>query len=120
MKKIVLVMFAMLSMTTAFAENENANRVNVANVYDMSLNIRKLGEALGLTFDQMETVADIHRTFCGEMMIASQSHKDDQKGLVEKAVNKDLKHMSYVLTGKQYQKYERLLNATLENRGLNK
>ena len=73
MKKIVLVMFAMLSMTTAFAENENANRVNVANVYDMSLNIRKLGEALGLTFDQMETVADIHRTFCGEMMIASHS-----------------------------------------------
>ena len=30
MKKIVLVMFTMLSMTTAFAENENANRVNVA------------------------------------------------------------------------------------------
>ena len=120
MKRLFLVVVAMLSMTMTFAENEEVNSVNVANVYDMSLNIRQLGETLGLTFDQMETVSDIHRPFCGEMMIASQAHKDDRKALVDSAVNKDLKYMSYVLTANQYNKYLTLLNATLTNRGLNK
>ena len=119
MKKIVLVVVAMLSMTTAFAENEKANNVNAVNAYDMSVNIRKLGEALGLTFEQMETVSDIHRTFCGELMIASQAHQDDRKSLVESAVNKDLKYMGYVLTARQFEKYNLLLNTTLANRGLN-
>ena len=40
MKRLFLVVVAMLSMTMTFAENEEVNSVNVANVYDMSLNIR--------------------------------------------------------------------------------
>lgn len=118
MKRLFLVVVAMLSLTTTFAENEKVNNVNVADVYDMNMNIRRLGTALGLTLDQMETVADIHRAFCGEMMIASQAHKDDSKALVEMAVEKDLKYMKYVLTPKQYDEYKLLLDTTLSNRGL--
>ena len=40
--------------------------------------------------------------------------------MIDKAVEKDLKHMSYVLTGKQMQKYELILTNTLRNRGLMK
>ncbi len=120
MKRLFLAVVAMLSMNIAFAENENANMAEVANVYDMRVDIRKLGETLGLTFDQMESVADIHRTFCGEMMIAAEAHKDDRKALVQSAVNKDLKYMGYVLTKSQFAKYNVLLNTTLANRGLSK
>ncbi len=118
MKKIFLMVVAVLSMTTVFAENENTENVAVVNTYDMSVNMRKLGGVLGLTTDQMETVSNIHRTFCGEMMIASQAHNDDRKTLVKEAVAKDLKYMAYVLTPAQMHTYELLLNTTLENRGL--
>jgi hypothetical protein len=119
MKRLFLAVVAMLSMTMAFAENEDANNVNNVAAYDMKVNIRKLGEVLGLTYDQMESVSDIHRTFCGEMMVASQANKDERSGLVKKAVAKDLQYMNYILNREQYRKYLMLLNATLNNRGLN-
>ena len=118
MKRLFLTVMAVLTMTMTFAENENTNSVNDVNTYDMTINIRRLGETLGLTVDQMETVADIHRAFCGEMMVASQAAKDDRRSLVDTAVSRDLKYMSYVLTPAQYEKYALLMEATLVNRGL--
>ena len=41
MKKMILTMVAMLSMTMAFAENENAASVNNVEAYDMSVNMNK-------------------------------------------------------------------------------
>jgi hypothetical protein len=38
--------------------------------------------------------------------------------MVEKAVNKDLAYMNYILNKDQYRKYVMLLNTTLTNRGL--
>ena len=101
MKRLFLVVVAVLSMTTTFAESESTDKTNNANAYDMSVNLRRLGSTLGLTLDQMESVSDIHRTFCGEMIIAGQAHKDDRKVLVDEAVAKDLKYMSYILTPEQ-------------------
>lgn len=118
MKRLVLAVVAMLSMTMAFADTENVANVNNASAYDMKVDIRKLGETLGLTLDQMESVADVYHTFCGEMMVAGQSARDERQGLVEKAVDKDLKYMKYILTPNQYRKYELLLTTTLSNRGL--
>ena len=118
MKRLFLTVVAVLGMTTTFAENENVNGMNNSSAYDMSINIRRLGGVLGLTFDQMESVTEIHRDFCGEMMMASQAHKDDRKAIMDEAVEKDLKYMSYILTPVQFDKYKMLLNATLSNRGL--
>ncbi len=118
MKKIVLTLVAMLTMTMANAENENENTVQVANAYDMTVNMRKLAVALGLTMDQMEAVQDIHHQFCNEMLLASQATGDERTSLVEKAVKKDVLYMHYVLEEKQYKKYLMLLNTTLYNRGL--
>lgn len=120
MKRLFLMVVVALSMTTAFAAEENTANVNNVNAYDMSINMRKLGECLGLTFDQMESVSDIHRVFCGEMIMASQAAAQDRAEMVEKAVNKDLKYMKYILTESQYDKYLVLLNTTISNRGLNK
>lgn len=120
MKKIVLTVAAMMSMVMAMANDEMTVNVNVKNAYDMSVNVRKLSETLGLTLDQMETLDDLHSKFCGEMLEASGAKNEERKDLVDKAVVKDLKYMRYILTPAQYDKYEMLLNATLANRGLNK
>ena len=118
MKKIVLLVVALFSMTTTFAENENNNSVQDVKTYDMTVNIRKLAVTLGLTLDQMEVVADIHRNFCNEMMVAAYDESNERAELVDKAVDKDVRYMHYVLNAKQYKKYVTLLTLTLQNRGL--
>ena len=116
---MILMVVAMLSMTmTSYAENENAeNTLNVES-YDMTVNIRKLAVALDMTGDQIESVEEIHRMFCNDMIQAAHANKDERNMLVDKAVKKDLRYMRYVLDQKQYRKYLMLLNATLTNRGL--
>ena len=115
MKKIVLTMVALMSMTMTFAENEG---MNATEAYDMTVNMKKLSQALGLTMDQVESVAEVHKTFSSEMMFAAQYGKDERTKMVEKAVNKDLAYMNYILNKDQYRKYVMLLNVTLHNRGL--
>ena len=109
MKKILLTLVALMSMTTTFAENEGMNT---------TVNMKSLAHALGLTNDQVESVAEVHKTFSTEMMFAAQYGKDERSKMVEKAVNKDLAYMNYILNKDQYRKYVMLLNITLANRGL--
>jgi len=120
MKKMILTMVAMLSMTMAFAEGENAASVNNVEAYDMNVNMRKLSQALALNADQMEAVAEIHHTFASEMMFAAQYNNEERKARVNDAIEKDVKWMRYVLNDKQMRKYLLLLNTTLNNRGLDK
>ena len=118
MKKIVLTLVAMMTITMANAENEEKNAVKAVNAYDMTVNMRKLAVALGLTLDQMEAVQDIHHQFCNEMLLASHAESDEREKLVNQAVKKDVQYMRYILEHKQYRKYLLLLNTTLTNRGL--
>ena len=118
MKRLFLMTIAMLSMTMTFAENENAANVTNVEAYNMTVNMRKLAEALNLTSDQIEAVESVHNTFSAEMMFAAGYGKDERCTRVEKAVEKDTKWMRYILDDKQYHKYLLLLNTTLNNRGL--
>ena len=118
MKRLFLTMVAVLSMTMTFAENENAASLNSTEAYDMTVNMKKLAKALSLTTDQYESVAEIHKTFAAEMMFAAQSKGEERNKMVEKAINKDLAYMDYILSKEQYRKYVKLLNVTLLNRGL--
>ena len=115
MKKIVLTLVALMSMTTTFAENEG---MNTTEAYNMTVNMVKLAQALGLTNDQVESVAEVHKTFTAEMMFAAQYGKEERAKMVEKAVTKDLAYMHTILNKDQYRKYLTLLNVTLVNRGL--
>ena len=118
MKKIVLMVVAMFTMTMSFAENENNNAVRSVEAYDMTVNMRKLSVALGLTFDQIEAVENIHGIFTAEMQMAAHAEENDRKERVKKAVERDIKWMHYVLNEKQYRAYLTLLNTTLNNRGI--
>ena len=118
MKKIFLTMVAMLSMSMAYAETENVNSDNNMKAYDMSVNYTKLAICLGLDLDQMEVVENIHETFCAEMLNAASDTKDDKNERLSSAVKRDLQYMRYVLDDKQYNKYQKLLSITFNNRGL--
>lgn len=120
MKKIVLTLVAVMSLTMSFAADTKNNANAEQQAYNMTLNYERLGAALNLTPDQIDEVKDIHKNFCAEMMSAANASKADKQAMIDKAVEKDLKHMSYVLTGKQMQKYELILTNTLRNRGLMK
>ena len=117
---MILTLVAMLSMTTAFAEGENAASVNNVEAYELNVNMNKLSAALNLADDQKEAVAEIHHTFASELMFAAQYGNNDRKALVERAIENDVKWMRYVLNDKQMHTYLKLLNTTLNNRGLNK
>ena len=119
MKRLFMVVVAMLSMTMTFAENETAANLNATEAYDMqSVNMKKLGMALNLSKDQEESFAEIHKTFSAEMLFAAQSTGDERQKMVEKAIKKDLAYMNYILSSEQYHKYVMLLNMTLVNRGI--
>ena len=120
MKKMLLSLVAVMSMTMAFAGGENTVATNTVAAYDMKVNYSKLAEALGLSMDQLESVEDVHKTFCIEMMNAANAPKDERKNMVDKAIEKNLKYMHYILNNSQYSKYLLLLNTTMNNRGLNK
>ena len=115
MKKIVLTLVALMSMTTIFAENEG---MNTTEAYNMTVNMKNLARTLNLSKDQVESVAQVHKTFSSEMMFAAQYGKEERTKMVEKAINKDLAYMNYILNKDQYRKYVMLLNMTLVNRGL--
>ena len=53
MKKIVLTLVALMSMTMAFAEDVEAKATNTAEAYNMTVNYDKLAEALNLSVDQL-------------------------------------------------------------------
>ena len=119
MKKIFLTMVALLCMTTAFAKNESAapESTNVA-AYDLNININKLTDALNLTNDQKEAVENIYNMFNTEMSYAAQYCNSEREVMVKRAIDTDVKHMSYVLNDEQMSKSMAILNATIKNRGL--
>jgi hypothetical protein len=118
MKRMILMLVAMLSMTTTFAENEGTASLNTTEAYNMTVNMTQLGKALNLSKDQVESVAEIHKTFCAEMLFAAQYGKDEREKRVDNAISKDLAYMNYILNRDQYRTYVRLLNVTLHNRGI--
>ncbi len=108
----------MMSLTLTFAENENMNSVNNAEAYNLNVNMNQLSKALNLANDQKEAVAEIHKTFCAEMMFATQYGQEERDARVDAAIKKDLGYMNYILNRDQYKTYVMLLNVTMNNRGL--
>ena len=118
MKNIILTIVAMLMMTTAFAENENTTEVSNLEAYDMNINMNKLSNALNLSEDQKEAVENIHYVFNTEMMYAAKYGSTDRDAIVKRAIDTDIKRMSYVLNDTQMHKYMEILKSTIRNRGI--
>lgn len=115
MKKLVLVsVAALLFSATGFAKG--GEETSVAN-YNFDIKVSKLSNYLQLTSAQSGEVADICDFFTAQMKEASYSKKN-QKAKVDNAVYGNLKLMKKTLTDEQYKKYVRILNVTLQNKGI--
>lgn len=120
MKKVILTLITILTVTATFAGNEEASVMNETKTFMVNFNARKIGEALDLSTDQLECINDIAKTFDAEMMNAAVAPNEEKKELVAQAIHNNLTNMSYILTPDQYKQYEVILNTTLKNRGLKK
>ena len=63
MKRMILMVVAMMSMTMTFAKTEKVQSVSTDKSYEIKIDMRRLGETLGLTFDQIEMVEGIYDNF---------------------------------------------------------
>lgn len=121
MKKF-LVMVAMLFTMGVHAFAEDNEATNVANVekYELKINHRRLACVLDVSSEQMEMYNEILSEFERDMLFAScMGTEEGSNRIVANAVEKNVKHMHYVLTDKQYKQYLMLLNLTLNHRGFN-
>jgi hypothetical protein len=123
MKKIVLTVVAMMTLTFGYAENGSngteSNRVeNRTERYDMNFDMRRLAVKLDLNSNQMEAVEAIHDCFYNDMQEAATARGFERRHLVHQAVRKDAHQMHRVLNDKQFNTYMMLLMTTLHNRGL--
>lgn len=130
MKKIVLTMVALMTMSFCYAETESfKSESNVENFitnfmkfqdkrFDMSCDMRRLASVLDLTEWQMEAVEAIQNTFTNEMQSIATKRGPQRRHLVHEAVRKDAQQMQRVLNDKQFDTYMTLLGATLQNKHL--
>lgn len=130
MKKLVLTMVALMTMSFSYAEtNSFKAENNVENFlmgfmknqdirFDMSVDMRRLADKLDLTEDQMEVVEVIQDNFTEEMQSLASVRGPRQRHLVHQAVRKDIHQMQRILNDKQFSTYMMLLGATLQNKHL--
>ena len=114
MKRLGLTLMAAVCLTaTTFAAG---NQPTTAK-WDGNINVTKLSKYLNLSADQHEEVANICDYFSTQMERATTAKKDQKKKL-HNAVYGNLKLMRKALTDKQYAEYARVLNVTLQNKGI--
>lgn len=131
MKKTVLTLVAMMTLSFGYAETKSNNAEmfdraeaagfwteNSAEDYDMSFDMRRLAEKLDLTAEQMNVIEVIQDCFNSEMQSVASEKRHMRRFLVHQAVRKDLHQMRQVLNAKQFNTYMMLLGTTLRNKGL--
>jgi hypothetical protein len=120
MKRLGLTLVAVLCLSaTSFAAGKQpTTEKTTANVkWEGNINVSKLGRYLDLNAGQYEEVANICEFFTEQMERATTSKKDQEK-LLRNAVYGNLKLMKKTLDEKQYANYTKVLNATLQNKGI--
>lgn len=114
MKRMVLTVVAAVCLAASgFAAG---NQPTTAK-WEGNINISKLSRYLELSSNQVEEVANISEYFTKQMDRATRSKKDQEK-LLQNAVYGNLKLMKQTLTPEQYTKYLKIMNVTLNNRGI--
>ena len=114
--EIAMCVFAM----SAKASTMDIKKSDVTTeAYVLNININSLGKYLDLTQEQKEEVAIIEKSFSDAMQEASLMEDDNvRQHMMDNAIDLNLKNLKIMLDGKQYHKYLKVLNATLNNRGL--
>lgn len=115
MKRIGMILMTVMCLSaSAFA----AGNQPITGKWEPHINAAKLSKYLSLDSKQTETVGTICEYFNEQMAKASHTKGDKRKEALHDAVFGNLKLMKKTLTEQQYGHYLRLLNVTLQNKGI--
>jgi len=117
MKKMVLTVVAMMTLTLGFAKTNVHHPTRSAERYNISFNMRQLAAKLDLSSDQMEIAEVIQNCFTNDMQKAARARRFERKALVYQAVRMDVNRMQNILNDKQLRTFMLLLRDTLLDRG---
>lgn len=91
---------------------------NVEMNYDFNVNYKKLSEYLKLNDRNFQKVKNVHDSFCEEMLIASKTNNlAERDSIIQNSIENEVRSMKDVLSNKQYRKFIKIFNATLNNQG---
>ena len=91
---------------------------NVEINYDFNVNYNKLSEYLKLNGRNFQKVKNAHDSFCEEMLIASRTNNlAERDSIIQNSIENEVRSMKDVLSNKQYRKFIKIFNATLNNQG---
>lgn len=91
---------------------------NVEMNYDFNVNYKKLSEYLKLNSSNFQKVKNAHDSFCEEMLIASKTNNlAERDSIIQNSIENEVRNMKNVLSNKQYKKFIKIFNATLNNQG---
>ena len=114
MKRFGLTIVAALCLSVAsFA----AGNQPTTEKWEVKINVEKLSKYLNLDSKQAEEVANICEYFSEQVDRANHA-KNDKEQQMRNAVYGNLKLMKKTLNDKQFADYARVLNATLQNKGI--
>ena len=86
--------------------------------YDFNVNYNKLSEYLKLNGRNFQKVKNAHDSFCEEMLIASKTNNlAERDSIIKSSINNEVCRMKEILSNKQYRKFIKIFNATLNNQG---
>jgi hypothetical protein len=104
----------------SFAEDNNATKIERIERYNVKVNTKKLADYLQLSSDQFDAVETVTNEFSNDLMFAAvQNGETSRKAVTKNLIEKNVKHMSYILNKVQMHKYLMVLNATMNNRDIN-
>ena len=120
MKKVIFMAVMLFTMSVnVFADNNNAEEVQRIERYDIKVSTSGLSRFLELSKDQEESVATITENLSKDLMFAAvECNETNRKAVTKNAIMKNTTHMRYVLNRNQYLKYLKVLNVTIQNRGI--
>lgn len=120
---MVALMLCISTATFAGEGNIITNEIdksshNVEINYDFNVNYNKLSEYLKLNDRNFQKVKNAHDSFCEEMLIASRTNNlAERDSIIQNSIENEVCNMKNVLSNKQYKKFIKIFNATLNNHG---
>ena len=95
--------------------------VNLSKVelnYDFNINYNKLSEYLKLNEKDFKNVKNTHDAFREGMLLASKAKNTvERDSLIKNSIDYEVRNMKMFLSDKQYRKFLRVFNTSLNNRG---
>ena len=122
MKKLVLIIVMMLTVSTTMFGRDSINYEDtlVVNVdkYNMNNNVNGLVKYLDLDDEQRDFMVHVHNAFEEALKEADMLSGNEREMKIKCAIKYITQNMRNILDEKQMKKYLRILNVSLKNRQL--